>query len=65
MFMKFLKYWHPAYMLLSQTHPLFPTCGSSPYEISKAVVQTRFLSGRARVESLTKHWDKANTNKDP
>ena len=55
-----LKYFHPAYMSLSQTHPLFTSCGSSPYEISKAVVQARYLSGRARVESLTKHWDKAN-----
>ena len=59
-FMKSLKYFHPAYMSLSHTHPLFTTCGSSPFEISKAVVQARYLSGRARVESLTKHWDKAN-----
>ena len=56
LFMKSLKYFHPAYMSLSQTHPLFTSCGSSPYKISKA----RYLSGRARVESLTKHWDKAN-----
>ena len=47
-------------MSLSQIHPLFTSCGSSPYEISKAVVQARYLSGRARVESLTKHWYKAN-----
>ena len=38
LFMKSLKYFHPAYMSLSQTHPLFTSCGSSPYEISKAVV---------------------------
>ena len=47
-------------MSLSQTHPIFLTCGSSPYEVSKAVVQATFLSGRARVESLTKHWDMSN-----
>ena len=47
-------------MSLSTTNPLFATCGSSPYETSKAVVQARFLSGRARVESLTKHWDMLN-----
>ena len=62
LFMKSLKYFHPAYMSLSQTHALFTSCGSSPYEILKAVVQARYLSGRVRVESLTKHWDK--TNKD-
>ena len=59
---KSLKYFIPEYMSLSSTHPIYSTCGSSPYEVSKAVIQARFLSGRARVESLTKHWDM--TNKD-
>ena len=57
---KSLKYFDANFMSLSQTHPIFLTCGSSPYEVSKAVVQARFLSGRAKVESLTKHWDKSN-----
>ena len=47
-------------MSLTSSHPIFSTCGSSPYEVSKAVVQARFLSGRARVESLTKYWDMSN-----
>ena len=47
-------------MSLSTTHPMFSTCESSPYEVSKAVVQARYLSGRARVEVLTKHWDLTN-----
>ena len=55
-----LKYFSPSFMSLSSTHPIFSTCGSSPYEVSKAVVQARYLSGRARVEALTKHWDTAN-----
>ena len=55
-----LKYFHPNFMSLSTTHPLFTTCGTSPYEVSKAVTQARFLSGRARVESLTRHWDVNN-----
>ena len=55
-----LKYFDPTYMSLSTTHPLFTTCGTSPYEVSKAVVQARWLSGRARVESLTRHWDNSN-----
>jgi hypothetical protein len=55
-----LKYFDTSYMSLSTTHPLFTTCGTSPYEVSKAVIQARYLSGRARVESLTRHWDKSN-----
>ena len=55
-----LKYFDPNFMSLSRTHPLFTTCGSSPYETKKAVIQARYLSGRARVESLTKHWDMSN-----
>ena len=49
-------------MSLSISHPLYSSCGSSPYQVSKAVVQARYLSGRARVEALTRHWD--NSNKD-
>ena len=61
---KSLKYFIPEseFMSLSSSHRIFLTCGSSPYEMAKAVVQARFLSGRARVESLTKNWDL--TNKD-
>ena len=57
---KSLRYFMPEFMSLSSTHPIFSTCGSSPYEVSKAVFQARALSGRARVESLTKHWDMSN-----
>ena len=49
-------------MSLSTTHPIFTTCGGSPYQVVRATVQARFLSGRARVESLTRHWD--NTNRE-
>ena len=55
-----LKYFNPRFMSLSRTHPIFTTCGSNPYEISRAVVQAQFLSGKARVESLTKYWDMRN-----
>ena len=47
-------------MSLTKTHPLYLTCGSSPFESSKAVVQGRYLSGRGRLESLTKYWDPTN-----
>ena len=55
-----LKYFFPNFMSLSTTHPIFSTCGTSPYQVSKAAVQARFLSGRARVEALTKNWDMSN-----
>ena len=55
-----LQYFHPQYMSLSTSHPLFSTCNNSPYQATKAVIQSRYLSGRARVESLTKHWTPSN-----
>ena len=57
-----LKYFHPNFMSLSSSHPLFTTCGNSPYQVAKATIQARYLSGRAKVEALTRHWD--NTNKE-
>ena len=55
-----LKYFSPNFMSLSNPHPLFTTCAGSPYEVTKAVLQARYLSGRGRVESLTRHWDSSN-----
>ena len=55
-----LRYFFPTYMSLSSAHPLFSLCAGSPYETSKAVLQARYLSGRGRVESLTRHWDPSN-----
>ena len=43
-------------MSLIKPHPIWLTAGSNPYEIAKAIQQARFLSGRYRSESLTKHW---------
>ena len=47
-------------MALSSTSPIFSMCGSFPYEVLKVVYHARALSGHARVESLTKHWDMSN-----
>ena len=51
-----LIYFKPEFMSLKDPHPIWSTAGSNPYEISKAIQQARFLSGRYRTESLTKHW---------
>ena len=47
-------------MSLTSTHPIFSSCEGSPYEVNKVAVQAPYLSGRARVEALTRHWDKSN-----
>ena len=51
---------HPQFMSLTKPHPLWVTAGSNPHEISKAVQQARFLSGRYRSFSLTRHWSASN-----
>ena len=53
-----LEYFHPNFMSLSKPHPIWTTAGSNPHEVSKAVQQARFLSGRYRSESLARHWSK-------
>ena len=57
-----LKYFKPEYMSLTKPHPLWSSAGSNPHEISKAIQQARFLSGRYRSMELTKHW--SGTAKD-
>ena len=51
-----LKYLKTSYLGLSKCHPLFRSCGSSPWEVEKGTTQARLLSGRARVEALSSHW---------
>ena len=57
-----LKYLQTGFMGLSTCHPLFRLCGSSPWEVEKAVSQARLLSGRYRVEALSCHWTPWNRN---
>ena len=51
-----LEYFHPQVMSLSCPHPLWTTAGSNPFEISKAVIQARMLSGRYPSDYLSRHW---------
>ena len=57
-----LQYFHPKFMNLTKPHPIWATAGSNPYEVSKAIQQARFLSGRYRSARLMRHW--ASDNKD-
>ena len=43
-------------MSLSHPHPIWTSAGSSPYEVKKATVQARMLSGRYRTCWLRRHW---------
>ena len=47
-----LKYFKPEYMSLQKPHPIWTTCGNNSYEVAKAIIQAKFLSGRYRSESL-------------
>ena len=55
-----LQYLRTKYLGLSKCHPIFRSCGSSPWEVEKGTTQARLLSGRFRVEALTGHWDPGN-----
>ena len=43
-------------MSLQKSHPLWQTCGSNPFEVNKAVIQARMLSGRYQTDQLARHW---------
>ena len=47
-------------MSLRKPHPIWSTAGSNPYEVSKAIQQARFLSGRYRSACLERHWKSGN-----
>ena len=51
-----LKYLKTEFLGLTRCHPIFRSCGSSPWEVEKATTQARLLSGRYRLESLSGHW---------
>ena len=44
------------YHSLSRPHPILWNPGANPYEVGKAVIQLRTLSGRYRTAMLTRHW---------
>ena len=50
-----LPFFNPRYMSLSAPHPIW-TSANSPYEVSKAVIASRMLSGRYRTDKLSRHW---------
>ena len=55
----------PRYMSLAKPHPIWWTAGSNPYEVAKALIQCRMLSGRYRTCQLTSHWSDDQTGECP
>ena len=55
-FLPSLLYFDPHFHSLKDPHPIFWTAGPNPYEVAKAVVQCKMISGRYRTAMLTKHW---------
>ena len=51
-----LEYFKPQFMSLQITHPLWTSCGSNSYEICKAIIQAKMLSGRYRTDQLLRHF---------
>ena len=48
-------------MSLTRPQTIWSSCWSNPYEINKAIVQARMLSGRYVTDKLARHW-RRNTN---
>ena len=54
-----LEFFKTSFMSLSRPHPIWTTAGS-PFEISKAVITARMLSGRYRTDLLMSNWSTSN-----
>lgn len=50
-----LLYFKPSFLSLDSPHPLWLTTGTNPYEVNKATIQARMLSGRYHCEVLFRH----------
>ena len=60
-----LQFFKAEFCSLASPHPILWTPGANPYEVSKAVIQLRMLSGRYRTSVLTKHWSSDRTGSCP
>ena len=48
-------------MSLKITHPLWTSCGNNSFEISKAMIQAKLLSGQYRTDTLLCNFGKNST----
>ena len=54
-----LTHFKPHFYSLAKTHRTFSTAGS-PYEVERATIAARMLSGRYITDHRTRHWDRSN-----
>ena len=51
-----LGFFKPHFYSLAKPHPIWSSAGNNPYEVEKACIQARMLSGRFRSCWLSRHW---------
>ena len=51
-----IRYLSPKKCSLINMHPLWKFAKNNPYEVNKAIIVARMLSGRYRTESLSRFW---------
>ena len=51
-----LSHFNPLMHCIARPHPVWTTAGSSPYEVNKATILARMISGRYRTDSLCRFW---------
>ena len=51
-----LEHCNPSFMSLASPQPIWTTAQGNPHEVTKAIQQARFHSGRYRTEYLSRHW---------
>ena len=56
-----LAYFKPQHMSLSSPHLIISSCGNNSYEINKAIIQMKMLSGRYRTDKLLSHFHPSNS----
>ena len=56
-----LAFFKPHFMSLSKPHLLWTTCEGNSYELNKATVQAKYLSGRFCTEKLLSHFSATNS----
>ena len=56
-----LAFFKPAFMPLSRPHLLWTTCHGNSYELNKATIQAKYLSGCFRTEKLLSHFSHTNS----
>ena len=55
-----LKYFKPEYMSLKSCHPIWSSCSANSFEVNKAVIQAKLLSGNYRCDWTARHWSVGN-----